>query len=225
MENLIIKDGILLGCHAFAKGDIVIPDGVTRIESHAFYQCTRITSVTIPDSVTSIGICAFSNCTNLTSVTIPNSVTSIGIGAFADCPNLTPKRNNVLPEGRIVAYKAFNRDMTCIGFQYEEGKTYEMDGEIKLCECGFHACLNPFDVLNYYYGRLGKDIVIHEVYLEGVSNKRAADSKVVCRKITIGRRLTLEDMCKIVNPSLQKWGKINYLRTFFANLFGHIRKL
>ena len=40
------------------------------------------------------------------------------------------------------AYKAFNQDMTCRGFQYEEGKTYELpEGqEAELCERGFHAC-------------------------------------------------------------------------------------
>ena len=28
------------------------------------------------------------------------------------------------------AYKGFNRDMTCLGFQFEEGKEYEQDGEV-----------------------------------------------------------------------------------------------
>ena len=146
---------------------------------------------------------AFSGCSGLTSVTIGNGVTSIGVDVFYGCPNLTPKRNNVLPDSRIVAYKAFCGDMTCRDFPYDEGKTYEMDGEIKLCERGFHACLNPFDVFNYYYGRFGENIVIHEVYLEGVDDERGEDSKVVCNKITIGKRLTLEDMCKIVNASLK----------------------
>ncbi len=66
-----------------------IPDGVTSIETKAFYNCSNLTSVTIPDSVTSIGDEAFGNCSNLTSVTIPSSVTSIGGGVFMDCTSLT----------------------------------------------------------------------------------------------------------------------------------------
>lgn len=42
--------------------DLIIPDGVTKIGSYAFYNCDSLTSVTIPDSVTSIGDKAFSIC-------------------------------------------------------------------------------------------------------------------------------------------------------------------
>ena len=66
-----------------------IPDGITSIENYAFYNCTKLSSVTIPNSVTSIGGIAFRNCTRLTSVTIPNSVTSIGDAAFMDCTGMT----------------------------------------------------------------------------------------------------------------------------------------
>ena len=48
------------------------------------------------------------------------------------------------------AYKGFNKDLSCRGFQYEVGKEYEMTGEVMPCARGFHACENPFDVLEYY---------------------------------------------------------------------------
>ena len=68
--------------------DLVIPDSVTKINAYAFYNCTKLASVTIPASVTSIGMGAFYDCTGLTSVTIPDSVTSIGEWAFWGCTGL-----------------------------------------------------------------------------------------------------------------------------------------
>ena len=91
--------------------------------------------------------------------------------------------------GKCKAYKAFNADLTCRGFQYEEGKTYEIEDDPKLCERGFHACLTLTDVFIYYSGEFGKDIIVHEVELEDVSEERRDDSKVVAKKITIGKRI------------------------------------
>lgn len=50
----------------------------------------------------------------------------------------------------IKTYKGFNKDMTCRGFRYEEGKEYEHNGNVRACQSGFHACENPFDVLGFY---------------------------------------------------------------------------
>jgi len=93
-------------------------------------------------------------------------------------------------DGKCKAYKAFKANMTCRDFQYEENKTYEFEGEAELCKCGFHASLSLLDVFNYYYGEIGKCVVIYEVELEGVTDERNKyDSKVVAKKITIGKRI------------------------------------
>ena len=91
------------------------------------------------------------------------------------------------------AYKGFNRDMTCRGFQFEEGKTYEHEGDVQLCESGFHACEDPMDCLRYYEPC---ESVYHEVELDGVSDERKEDTKVVGKKIRIGARMSVKDIVK-----------------------------
>ncbi len=90
------------------------------------------------------------------------------------------------------AYKGFNTDLTCRGFQYREGETYETDKAV-LCNSGFHACERPLDVLRYYDPAHS---VFHEVELEAVSNERKYDSKVCGKKITIGAKLSIGDLVK-----------------------------
>ena len=53
-------------------------------------------------------------------------------------------------ENAIVAYKAFDENFRCRDFMYEVGKEYEIKGEIKCCERGFHACESPMEVFDYY---------------------------------------------------------------------------
>ena len=91
------------------------------------------------------------------------------------------------------AYKGFNRDMTCRGFRFEEGKTYEHSGNVKLCESGFHACEDPMDCLRYYDPCTS---VYHEVEIDGVSDERQDDTKIVGKKIRIGARMTIKSIVK-----------------------------
>ena len=67
---------------------VTIPDSVTEIGDGAFYDCSSLTCATLPDSVTEIGMAAFAGCSSLTSVAIGNSVTSIGEQAFDMCSSL-----------------------------------------------------------------------------------------------------------------------------------------
>ena len=91
------------------------------------------------------------------------------------------------------AYKGFNRDMTCRGFQYEEGGEYET-AKAKCCDTGFHACENPIDCLGYYAPSTS---VYHEVELDGEIDRHCdGDTKVAATKIKIGARLTIAGLVK-----------------------------
>ena len=90
------------------------------------------------------------------------------------------------------AYKGFNKDMTCKGFQFEEGKAHHEDTAV-LCICGFHACLDPLDCFEYYNPC---DSVYHEVEIDNVSGQRENDTKVVAKDIKIGSRLSIKDIVK-----------------------------
>jgi len=76
--------------------NLVIPTGVTRINTFAFYRCKRLTNISIPDSVTSIGESAFSGCSSLVSVTIGKGVTSMERNAFYDCTGKLTVNCNIL---------------------------------------------------------------------------------------------------------------------------------
>ena len=87
--------------------NVIIPDGVTSINDHAFQNCWSLESITIPDSVTSIGYSAFNGCIRLKNVTIPGSVTSMGGMTFYGCSSLA---SVTIQEGvTSIASHAFTR--------------------------------------------------------------------------------------------------------------------
>ena len=77
---------VLVGGVAIPE-NLVIPEGTTKIASHAFW-CMDIKSVKIPDSVTSIGDEAFENCEFLESVEFGKGIKTIGYYAFCNCEKL-----------------------------------------------------------------------------------------------------------------------------------------
>ena len=94
-------------------------------------------------------------------------------------------------------YKAFNKDMTCRGFQYEEGKTYE-ESKAECCESGFHFCENPLDVLKYYNlceSEFAEVEVLGEVHKRSESNE-SNDTKAATTKIKIGAKIGLPGLIK-----------------------------
>ena len=92
----------------------------------------------------------------------------------------------------IKSYKGFNKDMTCRGFQYEEGKEYEEE-TADACHSGFHACEYPLDCFGYYSPN---ESVYHEVEQSGEFDRDTDDSKVALTKIKVGVRLDVAGLVK-----------------------------
>ena len=99
-----------------------------------------------------------------------------------------------MEENKIKAYKGFDENLCCRGFQYEIGKEYVQEGEIECCSRGFHACTNPFDVLDYYKAD-GKNRFC-EVEQSGTIKSDNQDTKQASSKIKIKAEIGLAGLFK-----------------------------
>ena len=99
-----------------------------------------------------------------------------------------------MEEKKIIAYKGFDKDLKCRDFQYEVGKEYEMDGDIKCCERGFHACESPLEVFDHY-DMLNSRFA--EVEQSGEIDKEENTTKVCSSKIKVKAELKLADMINL----------------------------
>lgn len=73
-----------------------IPNGVARIETHAFDCCSYLASVKMPDSVVSIGAGAFMNCQKLHDIEFSCRITELPESVFENCIGLESIN---IPEG------------------------------------------------------------------------------------------------------------------------------
>lgn len=94
-----------------ALGSIILPSGMTKINTPGFTGCTNLTSVTLPETLETIGGKAFKGCSSLKSIIIPNSVTTISDSAFDSCTALTYVK---LPDGITALDASTFRDCTAL---------------------------------------------------------------------------------------------------------------
>ena len=90
------------------------------------------------------------------------------------------------------AYKGFDKDLKCRGFQYELGREYQ-ETEALLCRKGFHACENPLDTFRYYPPT---DSRYCEVEIADNGPRNSDDAKVCGEKIKIGAEIGLDGVIK-----------------------------
>lgn len=108
--------------------------------------------------------------------------------------NAFGRKRYIMSEKMIKSYKGFDKNMQCRGFQYEVGKEYEMDGEIKCCKQGFHACKSPIEVWDYY-DMLNSRYA--EVEQSGKIEEEEKSTKVCSSRIKIKAELKLADIINI----------------------------
>lgn len=90
----------------------------------------------------------------------------------------------------MMAYKAFNKDLTCIGYQYTTDGWNE-EPEANCVKNGFHCAENPLDCLSYYPNFKKARYWIVEA--EGDIDEDAIDSKISCTRMRLVHELSLQD--------------------------------
>ena len=128
------------------------------------------------------------------------------------------EERNTIKGIEVIAYKGMNSDMSCRDFYYEIGKTYKID-KVKLCEIGFHACLNPLNV-RYYYPQ-DKGSRYFKVKLSGeIAKCDEHDTKVAATEITILEEISIDDIIK----TTEWWKNDNVLDLlYWSDGFARVR--
>ena len=96
----------------------------------------------------------------------------------------------------VTAYKGFDKNLQCRGFQYEVGGEYTTDRAVA-CETGFHCCENPLDVLSYYtpLDNNGKPNRFCEVEVGGDIDT-SNDDKLCCTHLKVKAEIGLQGLIK-----------------------------
>jgi hypothetical protein len=95
----------------------------------------------------------------------------------------------------VNSIKGFNRDLTCMGYKFEPGKTFEHAGTVRCCSSGFHACkveAHPLEVFGYYAPGTSR---YFEVVQSGPFDSND-DVKIASAKITIGLELSISELTR-----------------------------
>ena len=91
----------------------------------------------------------------------------------------------------VTAYKGFNKDWQCRGYQFKVGKTFQHEGEVKACAGGFHSCEYPLDVFGYYAPYESRFAVVKA---SGQISRDGDDSKIASATLSIEAEITIPQM-------------------------------
>lgn len=104
---------------------------------------------------------------------------------------MTRKKKTEAAEEIVTAYKGFNQDLTCRGYQFEIGGTYRHEGEVEACSSGFHSCEYPIDVFGYYAPGQSRFAVVKA---SGQLSRHHDDSKIASATLVVEAEISMPTM-------------------------------
>ncbi|HPY15972.1 MAG TPA: pentapeptide repeat-containing protein [bacterium] len=102
-------------------------------------------------------------------------------------------------------YKVFNPDWMCQNYQYEVGKTFEMDKPPVICRQGFHFCQKATDCFEYY----SFDSKNKVAEVEALGDIETEGNKSCTNKIHIIREISWYEVLDLVNTGVGNTGRNN----------------
>ena len=119
--------------------NLVIKDGVRRIERASVYENYTIETITLPETLNTIGIYAFKDCRQLTSIELPADVGKVEEHAFAGCSSL--KQVVVRNTATLFEANVFENDMEVVLYAPEgaAAETYCAANGIRFAVLGEEA--------------------------------------------------------------------------------------
>ncbi len=103
------------------------------------------------------------------------------------------KKTAVPTSAPMIAYKGFDQELACRGFQYRVGESFSFPGTIVCCENGAHSCEMPLDVLSYYPPATSR---FAQIEAGGTIDRFEKDTKLASAEITIKAEIKLPDLIK-----------------------------
>ena len=114
----------LIRCPELKEGEVIIPEGVERIEPYAFFNCVYLKAVQMPETLKEFGDCptitfitnetrngVMMNCQSLEELVFPQGLTWISNRALANCFSL---KKVTLPDSLKLPHQTYlSADLRC----------------------------------------------------------------------------------------------------------------
>ena len=114
-------------------------------------------------------------------------------------------------------YKAFNitkNGKKCLEYNFGQKKIHEIEGELEVCENGFHFCEKLEDVFDYYdFDK--NNVIVHEI--EALGEVLKEDNKSVTNKLKIGRKLSNKEVFNNEDLQLEAIKQNGYAIRYIEN--------